>query len=149
MTVSSLYKNPYRDRGSHYKDKMVSPQSQLYNGNPYTWKDVLYIEMGPEGHDTWFLIQLYRISCRSTLADPMPHIFVINTLVPVRCDSNSKKCNFHDILKNFLWNCSGVDTENPHWLQADISAGNGLVPSGNKPLTEPMLTQIYVSIWHH
>ena len=26
---------------------------------------------------------------------------------------------------------------------------NGLVPSGNKPLPEPMLTQISVAIWQH
>ena len=30
-----------------------------------------------------------------------------------------------------------------HWL------GNGLVPSGSKPLPEPMLTQINVAIWGH
>ena len=29
------------------------------------------------------------------------------------------------------------------------SSGNGLLPDSNKPLPEPMLTQIYVSIWHH
>ena len=28
-----------------------------------------------------------------------------------------------------------------HWLSVNIGSGNGLVPSGNKPLTEPMLTQ--------
>ena len=28
--------------------------------------------------------------------------------------------------------------------QVDIGSGNGLVPSGNKPLPEPMLTKIYV-----
>ena len=28
-----------------------------------------------------------------------------------------------------------------------IGLGNGLVPLGNKPLPEPMLTQIYVAIW--
>ena len=27
-----------------------------------------------------------------------------------------------------------------------IASGNGLVPSGNKPLAEPMLTHIYVAI---
>ena len=30
---------------SHYKDKMVSWPSYLYNGNPYTWKAGLYISM--------------------------------------------------------------------------------------------------------
>ena len=29
----------------------------------------------------------------------------------------------------------------------NIGSGNGLVPSGNKPLPEPMLTQIGVAIW--
>ena len=29
-----------------------------------------------------------------------------------------------------------------HWWSAIIGSGNGLVPSGNKPLPEPMLTQI-------
>ena len=31
----------------------------------------------------------------------------------------------------------------------NIGSGNGLVPSGNKPLLELMLTQIYVDIWRH
>ena len=31
-----------------------------------------------------------------------------------------------------------------HWLTC-----NGLVPSGNKPLPEPMMIQIYVAIWCH
>ena len=33
--------------------------------------------------------------------------------------------------------------------QRDIGPGNDLVPSDNKPLPEPMLTQIYVAIWYH
>ena len=37
----------YQYRDSHYKDKTVSQPSHLYNGNPYTWKDHLYIEKGP------------------------------------------------------------------------------------------------------
>ena len=30
--------------------------------------------------------------------------------------------------------------------QVNTGSGNGLVLSGNKPLTEPILTQIYVAI---
>ena len=30
-----------------------------------------------------------------------------------------------------------------HWWQVNIGSGNGLVPSGNKPLPEQMLTQIH------
>ena len=32
----------------------------------------------------------------------------------------------------------------PHWSSVNISSSNGLAPSGNKPLSEPMFTQIYV-----
>ena len=37
----------------------------------------------------------------------------------------------------------------PYWLYVIIGSGNGLVSSGNKPLPEPKLTQIYVAIWRH
>ena len=33
-----------------------------------------------------------------------------------------------------------------HWLDV-ISSGKCLIPSGNKPLPEPLLTKIYVAIW--
>ena len=31
----------------------------------------------------------------------------------------------------------------------NIGSGDGLVPSGSKPLPEPMLNLIYVAIWYH
>ena len=34
-------------------------------------------------------------------------------------------------------------------LMINMASGNGLVPSGNKPLPESMLTQIYGTIWYH
>ena len=37
----------YQYRNPHCKDKMVSRPSYLYNENPYTQKDSLYIETGP------------------------------------------------------------------------------------------------------
>ena len=38
----------------------------------------------------------------------------------------------------------------PQYLtDVNIGSGNGLVPSGNKPLPEPMLTQIYVVKCRH
>ena len=40
-----------------------------------------------------------------------------------------------------------VQTLYPHIRY--IGSGNGLVPSGIKPLPEPMLTQIYGAIWRH
>ena len=32
--------------------------------------------------------------------------------------------------------------------KVNVGSGNGLVPSGNKPLPEPMLTKIHVT-WHN
>ena len=37
----------------------------------------------------------------------------------------------------------------PYWPQVNIGSGNGLLPSGNKPLPEPMLTKYYVAICRH
>ena len=46
-----------------------------------------------------------------------------------------------------LCNCSqGVVTKG-HWV--NIGSGNYLVPSGTKPLPEPILTEISVAIWRH
>ena len=49
-------------------------------------------------------------------------------------------------LEHFLWNWSWViGTLDPQgWV--NVGLGNGLVLSGNKPLPELMLTQIYVAI---
>ena len=40
------------------------------------------------------------------------------------------------------------------WISMDLfddnfGSGNGLVPSGKKPLPEEMLSSILVAIWHH
>ena len=51
-------------------------------------------------------------------------------------------------LEYFLWNCPLVNTTSPHWWLVNIGSGNGLVPSGNKPLPEPMLIQIFSLIQH-
>ena len=37
-----------------------------------------------------------------------------------------------------------MNATRPYWY-VNIGSGNGLVLSGNKPLPEPMLTQIYVA----
>ena len=33
--------------------------------------------------------------------------------------------------------------------EVKFGSGDGLVPSGNKPLPVPKLTQFYVAMWHH
>ena len=48
----------------------------------------------------------------------------------------------HWWLVYLLWNCHQVNVTGLHWWSVNIGSGNGLVPWGNKPLSEPMLTQI-------
>ena len=42
-------------------------------------------------------------------------------------------------LRHLLWNCPDMNITGLHWWSVNIGSGNGLVPSGNKPLPEPML----------
>ena len=78
----------------------------------------------------------------------------INSLAPGRFDFSLKinkfQTHFKDkYLKYFLWNCYQVNATTPHRSLVNIGSGNDLVPSGTKPLPEPMLTQFYVTIWRH
>ena len=49
-------------------------------------------------------------------------------------------------IEYFLLNCCKVNATRPHWRSVNIGPGNGLVLSGKKPLLEPMLTLIYVTM---
>ena len=40
-----------------------------------------------------------------------------------------------------------MNATGPYWGQVNIGLGNGLVPSGNKPLPESVLTKISNAIW--
>ena len=60
------------------------------------------------------------------------------------------KCNFQTKLGDwYLEYSSEYNLRMNAQVSVNTGSGNGLVPSGNKPLPEPMLTQIYVTIWHH
>ena len=52
-------------------------------------------------------------------------------------------------LRYILWNCPQAIINVPHRWQVNTGSGNGLVPSGNKPLLESVLTQIYIVVWCH
>ena len=75
-------------------------------------------------------------------------VWWVNILAPGRCGVDFKSITS---LKFISWidNLSNEDATEPHWWKVNIDSGNGLVPSGNKPLPEPMLTKIYDGIWHH
>ena len=79
-------------------------------------------------------------------------VYLFNSLAPGRCGNVFKSViisthitdQFHEHL---LWNSYQMNASEPLWKEVSIDSVNGLVPSGNKPLPEPLLTQI--SIWRH
>ena len=59
-------------------------------------------------------------------------------------DSSNFQTHIKDrYLENFQWNCPGVNATIPNWRLVHIGSGNALVPSGNKRLPKPMLTEFY------
>ena len=78
----------------------------------------------------------------------------VNSLAPVGTSIKFQLGNFHANfsewwLRYLLWNCPQMNATRPYWWYVNIGSGNGLVPPGNKPLPESMLTQIYDAKWHH
>ena len=49
----------------------------------------------------------------------------------------------------FPRNCIQANAIETQQRIVNTYSGNGLMPSGTKPLPEPMLTQIYDTIWCH
>ena len=139
---------------------------------PFSWKVMTYISQ-----TTWYISMImvyylwynsYTMFCWDTLS-PLCHFIssgaqgsmyckaiipIINSLAPGNCGSNLRLSILKfipriDILRFFLWNCPHVNAKRPHlWLVNNVS-GNGLMLSGIKPLPEPMLTHVYLAIWHH
>ena len=69
----------------------------------------------------------------------------INSLAPGRSESDSKNVIFNLVLLIGIFRSSHDNVL--RWMpqdltddQVNIGSGNGLVPSGNKPLPEPVLT---------
>ena len=72
-----------------------------------------------------------------------------NSLAPGRFECNFQMDFSHWWFMHFLWNWPNMNVTGLHWWSLNIGSGNGLVPSGNKPLPEPILTHIYVATWRH
>ena len=66
----------------------------------------------------------------------MEIIVIFKLINPIDILSNSQEIALRKMPQNIWW-------------EICIASGKGLVPSGNKPLPEPMLTQIYAIIWRH
>ena len=72
------------------------------------------------------------------------NLFDFNLLVPVRCSYFKSVISKHMLRIEFLWNCSLVNAIEHIWWYTCISIGldNGLMPSGNTPLSEPIFVNL-------
>ena len=69
-------------------------------------------------------------------------VFEINPMAAGRWSNNQIQID----VVNVAWELLSCECHRTHWWWARIGLGNGLVPSDNKPLPEPMLTLFYVAI---
>ena len=73
---------------------------------------------------------------------------------PECCCSTYQNKMFKLIIQNYnlvncsLWNCYQMNSTQPHWYKINIGSLNSFVPSSNKPVPEPFLTQVNDTIWH-
>ena len=101
----------------------------------------------------WYSFNESHFNMSSTKCHPFgllrPHYF--NSSINAWCICTLKFNNFQThivdkFMGHFLLNCPQVNATWPHWWSVDTALVNGLVSLGNKPLPEPMLTQIYVAL---
>ena len=138
----NIFEPPQEDRTlEHYnlsKDKFVC-----------SYYEYEYYKFGDESdyHNKW-IIFVYIIFSLNILG------VNINSLAPGKFEWKFRYVIFKWILVIDGWSisCEIALIWMPlglHWWSVNIGSGNGLVTSGNKPLPEPMLTQIFVAIWCH
>ena len=104
----------------------------------------------------WFSWPRFKQRCNHARSRTTFRVNHVNSLAPGKCSWNVKLAysNFQTQIKDryleyFVWNWHQVNATRPQRLLVNIASGNGLVPSGIKPLSEPTLTQIYITICHH
>ena len=99
----------------------------------------------------WWLIARLWLSQSHQDIITRPHW--VNSLAPGKFEWHFRRnfqTDFSDRwLRHLLLNCPHMDVNGLHWRSVNIGSGNGLVPSGSKPLPESMLTPIYVAKWRH
>ena len=73
-----------------------------------------------------------------------------NSLDPGRWSCDFKLFNIKDRYREpSMWNRPHVNAILHRWWLVNTESSYGMWPSGNKPLPEPMLTNISVGIWRH
>ena len=95
----------------------------------------------------------YDVTVRETLAVITFHLLAILIHCPL---GDFNEMQISNLKANFILWWLRYDEITLRWLSlyltgemSQIGSGNGLVPPGNKPLPEPMLTQNCVAKWRH
>ena len=98
-----LPSHQYRD--FCYKDKMVAWQSYLYNENPHTWKDDLYIETGPMPQwvkSLWPSDTIWRHKSGSTLDQVMAWCLMAPSHYLNQCWLIISKVQWHSFYQKYV-----------------------------------------------
>ena len=107
---------------------------------------------GPQEQDDWNVwntVNWWILTCRDDVTKRQELQILLKEGGGGGGGGGEIQTHFSDkYLKYFLWNSYQVNTT-PHWSLVNNGSGNGLVPSSNKPLHEPMFTQISGAIWRH
>ena len=148
MRFQGYYKvikmSSYQHRYSNYKDKIVLRLQYLYNGNIHTWKDGPHLETAPNLNLVTILdLEMYVYPKRK--CHYFDEIFVTGCIGS--CQNDNFQCSqWWKFCQNDI-SCEMAF----RWMSVyliNLGSGNDLMPSSNKPLPEPMMTQISVGIWH-
>ena len=106
-----------------------------------------------DGQGTYSTLNNHRINKWLNAVIDWQSGYAFNSLVPGRFENNFQNVFFKLIswIDTLINSCETVlkTTTEPIWREVNIVSGNGLVPSGNKPLPAPILSKIAVAIWRY
>ena len=102
-------------------------------------------------YSTAYIIYISVYCCEKVFGFKSLMCDYVNSLAPVTCGNNLELVIFKFIwwIDIFPGNRSHVNATRLRWWLVNTGSGNGLVPSGNKTLPEPILTRSYVALCSH
>ena len=100
----------------------------------------------------WLIEHYSCISWNQRVSHRTGNKWLLNPLVPVRCDSILKSMIVKNIIQNSCLatrKIAQVSATESHWWELNNGLGNGLGPSGTKPLPQTLLIKLSDAVWHH
>ena len=133
-----------------YQAHYISDISSLYECN-FSSVSRYFRQNVFERYDKCGLTQIHR--GHSITLNKHIYTSIFNLLAPKRCASNFKSAVSEYMLRteimHFLWNRAHVNITKRLWWYINFGSGNCLMLADKKPLPDPMLAMIFVTIWRH